>query len=186
MSAYTNSPHVLVRYDISGRNDKYISLVLSQFNKVRDIPYTLSVFCTGHFSLSRPPKDLVHCVTLDSSWIGPSSGGSSGLPNFENSPMFSVLVETECFVEVRVTTGKTIATNILLIPVQQYGDGFKRATSKPILDSGRYRHGFAVTGPKSIKPGPYLLVISSFHEGQKGVFQLKVYSSRRLKVQNQQ
>lgn len=183
MSAYTNSPHVLVRYDISDRKDKYLSLVLSQFNKVRDIPYTLSVFCTGHFLLSRPPKDLDHCVTLASSWIGQSTGAPAGSQSLEGNPTFSVLVEASCFVELRVSTSKTIASNILLIPVQCYGDKILQASSKPTLDSGRYRHGFTVAGPKLVKPGPYLLVVSCFHERQEGDFQVKVYSSRRLKIE---
>ena len=41
--AYTNNPHVLIRYDVEGLADKYLSLVLSQFKKSNDLCYTLSV-----------------------------------------------------------------------------------------------------------------------------------------------
>lgn len=41
--AYTNNPHVLIRYDVEGLADKHLSLVLSQYKKSNDLCYTLSV-----------------------------------------------------------------------------------------------------------------------------------------------
>lgn len=51
---------------------------------------------------------------------------------------------------------------------------------KPYLDSGNYRHGFVVTKRKTVKAGTYVLVVSTFHRGQLGVFQLKVTSSKKV------
>ena len=52
-----------------------------------------------------------------------------------------------------------------------------RARGRPILDSGNYRHGFAVTERKKVEPGTYVIAVSTFNPGKVGVFSVKVASS---------
>ena len=73
--------------------------------------------------------------------------------------------------------------NVMLIalPSGDYTDmntrQMTRGRGKPKLDSGNYRHGFAVTERKKIDPGAYTLVVSTFNQGQVGAFSVKVSSS---------
>jgi hypothetical protein len=57
-----------------------------------------------------------------------------------------------------------------------------RAGGKPRLDSGNYRFGFAVTERERIPAGTYVVIVSTFDEGQLGVFNVKVCSSVKLKI----
>ena len=42
-NAYTNNQHVLIRYDVSGPEDKHLSIVLSQYQKSNDLGFSLKV-----------------------------------------------------------------------------------------------------------------------------------------------
>jgi len=182
--AYTNSPQVLVRYDVTTKEDKLLSVVLSQYRKTRDIPYTLSIFCTEEFTFCRPPNDLEFCVELKSSWTESSSGGTVGRFTYGNNPMFAVHVPKDRVkVELRLSTSKDVAINTMLFPVKRYGEGVDCASGKALLDSGRYRHGFVAIPRTHLPAGAYVLIVSRFNQAQPGVFQLKFYSSSRLKCE---
>jgi hypothetical protein len=58
-----------------------------------------------------------------------------------------------------------------------------RGRGKPVLDSGNYRHGFAVTERKKIPAGLYSLIVSTFNPGQVGVFAVKVASSLKTRLE---
>ena len=79
-----------------------------------------------------------------------------------------------------------VPVNVMLIalPDGQYSDyrGMTKARGKPVLDSGKYRHGFGVTERKTIPPGQYTLVVSTYTPSQLGVFTLVVASSRKLSI----
>lgn len=182
-SAYTNSPHVLVRYDVATKDDKYLTLVLSQYKKFRDVPYTLSIFATESFVLTRPPQDLEHCLELSSAWVEKTAGGPCGRESFGMNPQFAIQVPPGgATIEARISSSKAAAINVMLAPVSKYGEGIQGATGEPELDTGNYRHGFAVTKRKHVKAGCYVLIASNFTRGQKVVFKIKLCSSAELKV----
>lgn len=181
--AYTNSPQVLVRYDATKEMDKYLTLVLSQYKKFRDVPYTLSIFSTEKFTFSRPPKDLEHCISLNSAWTDRTAGGPCGRDSFGINPQFAVQVPSGgATIEARLSSSKAAAINVMLVPVNAYGEGIERANGEPVMDTGNYRHGFAVTKRKHVKAGAYVLIASNFSRGQKAVFQVKLFSSVKVKV----
>ena len=107
--AYTNNPHVLVRYDVSGPADKFISLVLSQYQKSQDLSYTLSCYCTEPFSLGRPHKDLPFLRELSGSWTPSSAGGPVGKDGFFFNPMYVLNLTEEATMQLRCSTVKTYA-----------------------------------------------------------------------------
>jgi calpain-7 len=106
---YTNNPHVLLRYEISGPKDQYISLVLSQHEKTQDLAYTLSCFCTDAFTLKRPPKMLPCSIDLRSRWNAQSAGGAVGSRNYFSNPMFEITLSKKSKVQMRCTTVKAFA-----------------------------------------------------------------------------
>lgn len=106
--AYTNNPHVLLRYDISDPADRYISLILSQHEKSQDLAYTLSCYSTEPFSIGRPPP-VLPSVSLSGSWTDLTAGGPVGSKSFFNNPMLAVKVPQETSMQLRCTTEKTFA-----------------------------------------------------------------------------
>lgn len=180
--AYTNNPHVLVRYDVSGPEDKYLSLVLSQHQKSNDLGYTLSCFCTSSFKLGKPTKEQQHSTVINSRWTEDSAGGRVGDESFGSNPMWSVEVPGEgASVQITCSAVKTFAINVMLIKVDVDGTRVQKVRKgAPIIDSGNYRHGFVATGVCWVPGGSYTLVISTFTPGQVGAFSMKLYSSAKL------
>ena len=106
--AYTNNQHVLVRYDADGNDDRYLSIILSQYKKSNDLGYTLSCFCTEKFELLNSEK-LAICCPLAGSWklrdsssdqerlsldIG-TAGGPPGKGSFGSNPQWSVRIPSD-------------------------------------------------------------------------------------------
>lgn len=179
--AYTNNPHVLVRYDVNGPLDARLALVLSQYKKSHDLAYTLSCFCTEPFTLGQPRKDLPFTLEFDSSWTASSAGGPIGIASFNQNPMWAIQVpEGGAEVQIRCSAVKTFAVNVLLVPVQTFGQRIGWAFAQPLVDSGNYRHGFVVTKRKLIPAGFYTLAVSTFNVGQQGSFKLQIGSSSKL------
>jgi hypothetical protein len=69
---YSNNPHTLLRFDLPEQQsssstttttataERRYTLVLSQFEKKRDVRYTLNVYCTSDFKLLHTPEAPKH------------------------------------------------------------------------------------------------------------------------------
>jgi calpain-7 len=181
---YTNNPHVLVRYDVQDESDKYLSLVLSQYKKSNDLNYTLSCYCTEAFVFGKPENDLPYHVEHSSTWSTYTAGGPMGQDKFITNPQYSVVVPVASTLQLKLSTSTTVAANVMLVPVASVGEGIEKATGKPVIDSGKYRHGFVASEKVRIKAGAYALIVSNFHTGQTGLFEVKVLSSSpKLKME---
>mmetsp|Transcript_3130 Transcript_3130/g.8824 ORF Transcript_3130/g.8824 Transcript_3130/m.8824 type:complete len:301 (-) Transcript_3130:138-1040(-) len=179
--AYTNNPHVLCRYDVQQEADQNLSLVLSQYQKKSDLRYTLSIYCTAAFSLSKPRDSLPH--TKERSGSLSPEGGPLGSKLMFRNPMFALKVlKDHTVVEFRVSTSKTIAINIVVSPVAQYGQRMEQATETAIIDSGKYRHGFLVTERKILDTGSYVVMVSPYTAGV-GPFQVRYSTSKPVDFQ---
>jgi hypothetical protein len=163
--------------------DKYLALVLSQYKKSNDLNYTVSCFCTESFHFGPAEKDLEHTVEISSAWTTYTAGGPIGQEDFAKNPQYAIYVPNPTSIQIRLSSSTTVAGNVILVPVKNKGDTIDKASGEPILDSGMYRHGFAVSEKKRIDPGAYTLIVSNFHRGQTGLFRLKICSSiPKLKV----
>ena len=182
--AYTNNPHVLMRYDVTGPADKHLSLVLSQYKKSHDLGYTLSCFSTEPFTLSQPAKALPLCSEISFEWTAATAGGPPGSKNFHINPMWALRVPDEgVSMQIRCSSVKSFAVNIMLVAVDTHGTRVKWITGEPVLDSGDYRHGFTVTERKKVPGGLYTLVASTFEPGQVGAFRVIIYASSKVKFE---
>jgi len=179
--AYTNNPQVLIRYDVTNPADEHLSLVLSQYKKSNDLAFTLSCYCTEPFTLDRPRQDLDQKIAISASLS--KNGGPVGSRKFGDNPMFAVSVPSnESFVQLKISSPRSVAVNVLLIPVASFGEGVDQATGQPVIDSGKYRHGFVATGREKVGAGNYVLVVSSYHAGQEAAFHLEVCTSVRIQI----
>ena len=180
--AYSNNPHVLVRYDVTKTDDKYISLVLSQHQKRNDLGYTLSCYCTEPFHLTQPQADLPLLLPITGDWTSSTAGGPVGTPGFFNNPMYKITVPDVCTMQIRCSTEKSIAANVMMLrlpsnPSSREGLMAAKQYGEPILDSGNYRHGFAVTERSRILKGTYAVFVSTFHGGKVGKYNIDIAHS---------
>eukprot|EP00581_Thalassiosira_minuscula_P015497 CAMPEP_0183727114 /NCGR_PEP_ID=MMETSP0737-20130205/24915_1 /TAXON_ID=385413 /ORGANISM="Thalassiosira miniscula, Strain CCMP1093" /LENGTH=931 /DNA_ID=CAMNT_0025958665 /DNA_START=83 /DNA_END=2875 /DNA_ORIENTATION=+ len=199
--AYTNNQHVLVRYDSAGPEDKYLSIVLSQYQKSNDLGFTLSCYCTEECQLGQPERRLAICQQLVGSWklrdgmtdksfslpLG-SAGGPLGKGSFGSNPQWSIKVPSEGMrLQLKCMAPKELPVNVILArgtpgsPSQRgdFNDKSRRIHhlyEDPVIDTGSYRHGFAVSDVIKIPSGLYTLVASTFEVGQTGNFILHVLS----------
>ncbi|GKZ00309.1 hypothetical protein MPSEU_000983800 [Mayamaea pseudoterrestris] len=182
--AYTNNPHVLVRYDLQGQEDQFLSLILSQYKKSNDLNYTLSCFCTEPFILTRPPKDLPLCIELFSQWTDEKAGGALGTKYAYNNPQFALATPTGgSMIQITVTTIRTSAICFILVPVAAYGQAVTASNVvKPIIDTGKYRHGFVASERQLLPHGTYTLLVTNYDRGKIASFELKISSSAKIKV----
>lgn len=72
----------------------------------------------------------------------------------------------------------------MLLGVKKYDpvDFRKSRFAKQVLDSGNYRHGFTVTERAKVPAGTYAMIVSTFNEGQLGVFNIKIAMSAAIEV----
>lgn len=107
--AYSNNPHVLVRYDVTKPDDKYISLVLSQHQKSQDLGYTLSCFCTEPFTLTQPQKELPYMSSVSGAWTPDTAGGPMGREDFFRNPMYKMVLPDDTTMQLRCSAEKSVA-----------------------------------------------------------------------------
>lgn len=186
--AYLNNPHVLVRYDITSPEDKYLTLVLSQFEKSADLNYTLSCFCTSPFSLGKPTKPLSNKDEIKSEWTEETAGGSpNSLTGFSTNPMWKISIpHGGSKIQLQCRATKTLAINLVMFQgsVKKKSD-VMRMGDATVLDSGAYRPGFVVTNVQFIPDsGDYTLVASTYEKEQVGKFVLSIFSSEKLTVES--
>lgn len=206
--AYTNNQHVLVKYDTKGPEDKFLSIVLSQYKKSDDLGYTLSCYCTEDFELGQPEQPLPYNRQLVGSWklrdsvtdksyslaIG-TAGGPPRKGSFGSNPQWSVRVPAGGMrIQVKCMAPKELPINVILARGKrtsdaQQGDTNDRRSRRlhhlyedPIIDTGAYRHGFAVSEVVFAPAGLYTLVASTFEAGQVGRFLLNVFSSKEVEI----
>lgn len=197
---------MLVRYDATGPEDQHLSLVLSQYKKSHDLGYTLSCYCTEEFAFSHPEPALPKCQKIGGSWklrdntpgsrfsleIG-SAGGPPGKGSFGSNPQWSIRVPVEgAKVQVKCMAPKELPINVILARSKlignQQGDA-RELTGKrihhlyedPVIDTGDYRHGFAVSDTVFLRGDTlYTLVASTFTPGAEGKFILHFLSSKEV------
>ena len=181
--AYTNNPHVLVRYDATTAEDKHLSLVLSQYQKSNDLRYTLSVYSTESFVLSKPRPTLPHRLHRQGHFRLNGGGPLGSQQQFQN-PMYSLTIaEPNTMLELRVATAKNTAVNVVVLPVARAGQGLNQAIGRAVLDSGKYRHGFLVADRTMVPVGTYVLMVSRYIPKQEGPFELVCLSSQAVQLE---
>ena len=72
----------------------------------------------------------------------------------------------------------------MLLGVKKYDPvAFRKSRfAKPVLDSGNYRHGFTVTERTKVPTGTYAMIVSTYNEGQLGVFNIQIAMSATIEV----
>ncbi|KAF6041206.1 CAPN7 [Bugula neritina] len=176
-----NSPHYLCKMVESG--NQYFTLVVSQYEKVNTIHYTLRVYSQCEFSLNKIVDPYKHEKEKTGEWKGVTAGGCANYPTNKNNPIY------------QVTLDSTSASNHLLVELRaprEYSVGIE---AKPVnihnpsaqgnqqdLTSGSYRNGYCILSMENISGGVYNIIPSTFLPAKEGHFILKFSSSCPMTV----
>ena len=180
---YSNNPNYLVRFDVpngTGQNKTY-TVVVSQYEKLRDITFTLCAFSTVPLKIKHIPitlgkptnerklkgewKDGLKQSDINSAVTKMNARSVKG-----NSYRISVVVST--VIRLQLQAPKEVAISISMYD--------KR--NKEVLTSGNYRNGYCYCESADEVPegeyklvasswqnanGPYILTIDSTHDAYK-------------------
>jgi hypothetical protein len=106
-----------------------------------------------------------------------------GTADFFRNPLFMVTVPEDCIVQLRCSTEKSLAANVIMLRLPRNASGgctgAARELGEPVLDSGNYRHGFAVTERSKILNGSYAVFVSTFHGSKYGKYHITIAHSTR-------
>jgi hypothetical protein len=82
---------------------------------------------------------------------------------------------------------KPQTVNVIMLKLPSNGNNdirdVARSHGRPVLDSGNYRHGFAVTERMTMEPGTYAMIVSTFHPGKLGSYGIKIAHSSKSGVE---
>ena len=97
--------------------------------------------------------------------------------------MFAVEVpDGGAYFQVQCSAPKSLAVNVMLVPVASFGQRASHIKSDPPVDSGNYRHGFVVTKKQKAEAGTYALIVSSYSPGETGTFVVKVATNVKVRI----
>ncbi|KAF6774821.1 hypothetical protein AHF37_06098 [Paragonimus kellicotti] len=182
-SVRTNSPHCLVQLLQDPGTNSY-HLVVSQFEKNNTIYYTLRVYSTAPFTLSKliDPYKIEKQIT--GQWKGVSAGGCRNHPDtYDNNPCYQITIpnndaDNQLLIEMRGP--KDYAIGCELIKVSATNPNAPNPMERK--SSGNYRRGYVVLEQAGLSGGTYNLIVSTYNQNQEGPFILNIKSLRPFTV----
>ncbi|KAF7256197.1 hypothetical protein EG68_05332 [Paragonimus skrjabini miyazakii] len=182
-SVRTNSPHCLVQLLQDPGTTSY-HLVVSQFEKNNTIYYTLRVYSTAPFTLSKllDPYKIEKQIT--GQWKGVSAGGCRNHPDtYDNNPCYQITIpnndaDNQLLVEMRGPKDYAIGCELVKVSVTNPN------APNPMerKSSGNYRRGYVVLEQAGLSGGTYNLIVSTYNQNQEGPFILNIKSLRPFTV----
>ena len=120
-----------------------------------------------------------------------NAGGPPGRGSFGSNPQWSIRVPVGgSRIQVECRVAKDLAANVIIarcgngcclgeIP-EQKSKRIHHLYEDPVLDTGKYRHGYTVAEAAFVPAGLYTLVVSTIEVGLVGNFSLRVLSSKEI------
>ncbi|KAL7678506.1 putative peptidase C2, calpain family, calpain large subunit, domain III superfamily [Plasmopara halstedii] len=200
---YSNNPHTLMSLDLDLEHgpEPSFTLVVSQYETIAALDYTLSVFSTQPFTCETIPSfDMKSptSIVISSAWDMDCAGGRPFFSTFMDNPQFHLQLQQPCrslflFLETENFYSKTPQNPAFPINLRAalhtrerlYGlhaAGFADTGMKPlkVLSSGKYRPGFCFieidTSTLAADLNDIVLIPTTFERGVLGKFTLHVVS----------
>lgn len=169
-----NSPHYLCKLVENKQNATY-TLVVSQYEKNNTIHYTLRVYATCEFSLTKivDPYVKKYEKRLTGQWRGVTAGGCGNYPEtHRNNPVYQVKIDNSS------------TDNYLLVELfgpKEYSVGFEVVAVSPNVpggfskgSSGDFRRGYTMLQLDKISGGVYNISPCTFKPREEGPFFLDI------------
>ncbi|XP_063233327.1 calpain-7-like [Bacillus rossius redtenbacheri] len=178
-----NSPHYLCKLVLSESSARRYTLVVSQYEKMHTIHYTLRAYATCPISLGKIPNPYEYSKQVsDGQWKGPTAGGCGNHPATHfNNPRYRLVLESarsQLLLDLRGPKQYQIGMDVIcVVASDQNAPG--RFSKK---HSGAFRSGFVVMELEDVPAGTYDIIPSTFLPGQEGPFILTVKSSSSFQL----
>ena len=208
---YTNNPHFLVRFDVDDTLDcqsvgasrgeegreALFSLVVSAYEKIRPISFTLQVFCTAPFQFYHSPSRPTHQTKVTGKWVWEentnlpnfSAGGSCSEPTYFRNPQFTFLLTEPSPIHCELLVPKDKACHLKIFRTSSSDTYMPRervhasSSRNEALSCDVYRHGFtSLSSERSLDTGSYVIIPSLFDSFVAAPFVLSVYTSRTIEL----
>ncbi|KAH8877676.1 Calpain-7 [Schistosoma japonicum] len=176
-SVRINSPHCLVKMLQDPGTSNYI-LLISQYEKSITIYYTLRVYSTASFTLSKIKDPYTLSKQITGEWKGSNAGGClNDRKSYSTNPRFQLnLPNNDCdnqlLIELRGPRDYALGLELIRISAtnNQAPNQQDRSTT------GDYRRGYVVLEQVGLSGGVYNVIASTYRPGQEGPFILSVKS----------
>lgn len=185
---YSNNPHTLIRFDVPPGETMTYTLVVSQYEKERNLSFTLDVFSMASFRLSPLSRTLAGWeVRTEGKWHGKlptyqkggllgTAGGSPRYPTFMNNSQYRLKLKTPSKgLRIRLRAPKELHVNVRMLQSNgQLVDDVKAE----MFSSGDYRPGFCYLETTATVPaGEYTIVPSTWEPNRIGPYFLYIETS---------
>ena len=174
---FIDAPNVLLRLELQP-NEQYVVVASEQGLLRRATNFTISAFSINPLTKFLPaPERHSHNKTLTGAWTKESACGNAIFDDHDSNPQYSLrLTETSDIAILLDSENQDYAVHVKLL----WADG-KRAqmpisASQVRGESGDYAKGCALAEIRSLQPGAYTILCSTFEAGQIGAFNLRVSS----------
>ncbi|KAL9601123.1 MAG: hypothetical protein Q9219_002722 [cf. Caloplaca sp. 3 TL-2023] len=179
---YVDSPNTLLKTELPPGTPH--TVVISEQKLQRSShSFTLSAFSLQPLTISET-SDRYRCHTIrTAAWTPATSGGNANSPNYSNNPQFSVKLPRQSDVSIllELHSGE-YPVHVKLLWSDGSALGLVRARNI-VVDSGEYRKGHALAETYNVPAGEYVIVCSTFEQGQLGEFTLQVGTMSECTVQ---
>ncbi|CAG0886383.1 unnamed protein product [Darwinula stevensoni] len=180
-----NSPHYLCKiHALEPGTNKY-TLVVSQYEKMNTIHYTLAVYSKCPFSMQRIKNPFTYKKQVTGEWKGLTAGGcANNRETYSQNPRFRLALnpgreKAQVLIELRGPREYSIGFDLLPVVID---DPQAQNTPIPRKSSGPYRSGFVVLELEDISSGSYDIIPSTFRPKEEGPFIMCVQTSCPLSL----
>jgi len=161
---YSNNPNYLVRFDVPNgvSSNKCYTIVVSQYEKVRDLTFTLCTFSTVPFKIKQIPITLGNPTNerkIKGEWKGNRNEIDKSVLKMSSSSVkgnaYNIQILVSTIMRIQLQAPKEIGISISIYDIKN--------NMKEILTSGNYRHGYCFCESiNELREGEYKLVVSSW------------------------
>mgnify|MGYP000101635640 CR=1 FL=1 len=120
VGTYINNPHFLSRVDVPPGVSRF-KVVVSQYEKIADLTFTLNVYCTAKCVISPLPRPCTHVTKVQGAW-STADGTAGGSPNhpqtFLRNPQFVVKVTSASQLLLKLEGPRDVSLNVMAFHVR--------------------------------------------------------------------
>ncbi|KAI4260067.1 MAG: hypothetical protein LQ352_000446 [Teloschistes flavicans] len=168
---YVDSPNLLLKVDLL-KGIPYTLVVSEQDLPRSNHSFTLCAYSVQPMNLSRVQDRYRSHVVQNGAWTPTSAGGNASSPAYSRNPQFSLTLShsSDMSLLLELRSGD-FPVHVRLLRAE--GRHLRRVPIREIVgDSGEYRKGHALAEMSDVPKGQYVVVCSTFEQGQVGEFTL--------------
>jgi len=173
---YINSPHSLVRFDVPPNSQSLYTLVVSQYERIVNLNFTVNAYSTAQFELVELPLKYPVEKKFSGDWTQHNAGGSTNHDTWITNLRYRFIITTPIHLMiVKLETLKPYSVNVSLTKTDGQLD--------EVYTSGAYRKHFCYMELKDVQPQTLLLIPSTFLPQQLGNFRLTIGATSPFDVE---